>query len=102
MPRTITLPASFATLVQDPQRIRDAIELLNALSQLQVQLVPVGSSRPLSSGNRSIVGEPPALILPLPIAMQTAIADSTATAASVSAQLNALLAALRLTKLLPS
>jgi hypothetical protein len=36
------------------------------------------------------------------VAMQSAIADSTADAASVSAQLNALLSALRITKLLPS
>lgn len=102
MPQIIQDPDTLAKLLQEPQRVRDAIALLNGLAQIQVILQPVGSARPLASGNRSIVGEPPNLVLPLPIAMQTAIADSTATAASVSAQLNLLLAALRLTKLLPS
>lgn len=102
MPRTIKVPESVAELLQDPQRVRDALLLLNALSQLEVHLVPPGSSPALSPGNKIIKGDPPALILPLPLQFRSAIADSTATAASVSAQLNLLLAELRAVRQLPT
>ncbi len=102
MPRTIELPENLADLLTDSQRVRDAIALLNALSNLEVRLVPPGGVKPLQSGYKQIIGDPPSLVLPLPLQCTRAIADSTATAESASAQLNALLAELRKTKLLPS
>jgi len=102
MARTIELPQNLAELMADPQRIRDAIALLNALSQLEVRLVPPGGVRPLASGYKQILGDPPSLVLPLPLQLPSAIADSSTTAASVSAQLNLLLSGLRLTKILPT
>lgn len=102
MPRTIELPDELADLFANPQRIRDAVALLNALSALEVHLVPPGNVASLAPGNRVIRGEPPTLILPLPLKFRAAIADSSATAASASAQLNLLLAELRATKQLPA
>ena len=95
-------PQNLADLLSDPQRIRDAFELLSALAALQVHLVPPGNVAALAPGNRSIIGDPPNLILPLPLKFTTAIANSSATAASVSTQLNLLLAELRKTGQLPS
>ena len=100
--KTIDLPESLADLLGDPQRIRDAIDLLNAIATMEVHLVAPGNVAPLSPGNRPIRGDPPNLILPLPLKFTAAITDSTATAASASAQLNLLLAELRKTGQLPS
>jgi hypothetical protein len=95
MPKTITVPATLADLLMDPQRVADAFALVSALGQLEVHLVPPGNARALTPGNKAITGEPPNLILTLPLKFRAAIANSTADVASVSAQLNALLAELR-------
>lgn len=100
--KTIEAPANLAELLSDPQRVRDAFALLNALATMEVHLVPPGGAPALSPGNKSIRGDPPNLILPLPLQFTAAIADSTATAASVSAQLNLLLAELRKIRQLPT
>lgn len=101
MPIQLETPQNLADLLSDPQRVRDAFDLLNALSDLEVHLVPAGTAT-IGRGVAAIKGDPPSLILPLPIKLSSAIADSTATAASVSAQLNALLAGLRSTGMLPA
>ena len=101
MPKKIELPHSLAQLVSDPSKIQDAINLLNALASIEVVLVPASSTAPLVRGERQIQGEPPNLVLPIPIQCASPIADSVANAASVSAQLNTLLAQLRVTRILP-
>jgi len=100
--KTIIPPASLAELLADPQRVRDAFALLNALAEMQVVLVAPGGSQPLIPGNKTLRGDPPTLTMPLPLKLTRTIADSTATAASVSTQLNLLLAELRKTTMLPS
>lgn len=102
MPRNVELPDSLAGLLTEPQRIRDAVELLNALANLEVHLVPAGNVKPLKPGYHQIAGEAPALVLPLPLRLRAPIADSSATAASASAQLNTLLGYLRETGQLPT
>lgn len=102
MAKTIELPVNLADLLGDSQRVRDAFALLNAMVTLNVQLVRAQSAISLAPGQNNIKGDPPNLVLPLPLMLDSAIADSTATAASVSTQLNLLLAALRKTKMLPS
>jgi hypothetical protein len=102
MARTVTVPDSVADLLTDPKRVRDAFQILNALVDLEVHLVPAGNVQALSPGNHPIRGDAPNLILPLPLMLPRAIADSSATAASASAQLNLLLAGLRTTRQLPS
>jgi hypothetical protein len=99
---SIPIPANTAELLRDPRRVRDALELLNALASLEVHLVPPGAAAPLSPGRNQIVGTPPSLVLPLPLQCPSAVADSSATAASVSTQLNLLLAGLRRTGILPT
>lgn len=100
--KTVTAPDSLAELLTDPQRVRDAFALLNALAEMQVVLVVPGGSAPLAPGNKTLRGEPPNIIMPLPLKCTRAISDSTATAASVSTQLNLLLAELRKTGQLPT
>lgn len=102
MPKNITIPDTIGDLLSDPKRVRDALMLLNALVNLEVHLVPPGNVQALSPGNHPIRGDAPNLILPLPLMLPNAIADSTATAASASTQLNLLLAGLRSTRQLPS
>lgn len=102
MPRTIQVPESMADLFADPQRVADAFRLLNALAGMEVHLVPPSNVAPLAAGQKPIRGEPPNLVLPLPLKFRRSISDSSATAASASAQLNLLLAELRATGQLPS
>ena len=102
MVRTISIPDNLGDLLANPQRIRDAISLLNGLLEMEVRLVPPGGVAPLQSGYKQIIGDPPALVLPLPLKFRRPIADSTATAASASAQLNILLAELRANSQNPS
>ena len=102
MPAPLAAPADLAALFQEPQRVRDAFDLLNALAQMEVHIVVAGGAVALGPGKSALKGSPPALILPLPLKFATPIANSTATAASVSAQLNSLLAALRTTGQLPA
>lgn len=101
MPAKITLPQPLSQVFADPSKLQGAIDLLNALANLEVVLSSSASNVPLVRGERQIQGEPPNLILALPIQCATPIADSTATAGSVSTQLNLLLAQLRTTGILP-
>lgn len=102
MPAKIEVPTNLADLLTDGKRLRDAINLLNALASMEVHLVTPGAVSPLVPGGKPIRGDPPSLIMTLPLKFAAPIADSTATAASASAQLNLLLAALRTTGQLPS
>lgn len=102
MAKIIEVPDDLAALFSDPERLRAAWELLNALAQMSAALVPVAGSVAFGVGKPLIKGEPPNLILTLPFQFQVPIANATATAASASAQLNLLLAQLRLTGQLPS
>lgn len=88
--------------IRNPELVQQLVDLLFALRNVNVQLVVGQDSQALSAGKVNIVGSAPALTLPLPLKLAKPIADSTADAASVSAQLNLLLAALRKTGQLPS
>lgn len=113
MATNIEIPQSFAELVQDPKRIKDALELLNALANLQVHLVPTANVPALSSGNKSIRGDPPNLILTLPLqtaspwaaasgtATRTTFATSTVTTAQLAERVKALIDDLQSVKILP-
>lgn len=101
MPATIKIPDDLADLFRDGQRVSDAFALLNALATMEVHLVTPGAVDPLGPGGKPIRGDPPNLILTLPLKIAAPIANSTATAASASARLNDLLAALRVVKILP-
>ncbi len=102
MPKQIEVPSDLSDLLADSQRVRDAFALLNALATMEVHLVPTGAVDPLRPGGKPIRGDAPNLIMALPLRLGSPIANSTATAASVSTQLNLLLAALRETGQLPS
>jgi hypothetical protein len=102
MPKTITVPASLAELLGDPQRVADAIALVSALGQLEVHLVPPGNARTLAPGNKAIVGDPPNLILPLPLKFRGPIPDCTDVPASIGATVRAIQAELRANSQLPS
>lgn len=80
MPDTIELPDSFADLIADPQRIRDAIDLLNGLALLQVKITTPQGSNALANGRSVIQGDPPNLILPLPLQAPNSWAAATGTA----------------------
>jgi hypothetical protein len=113
MPRKISIPDHLGDLLQDPQRIRDAMALLNALSALEVHLVQPASVAPLTPGRQAIRGEPPTLILPLPLqspnrweaasgtATRSTFATSTVTTAQLAERVKALIDDLRLVKILP-
>lgn len=101
MPKKIKVPATIGELLTDKQRVIDAFALLNALAGLEMNLVVPAGSVAFGPGREAILGDPPKLILPIPLKFAAAIPNSTATVASVSAQLNLLLAALRITGQLP-
>jgi hypothetical protein len=89
--------ALLAWLAENPQAVRQAIEALNLLITLEVQITTAGSTR----GQQGIVTSADRFLMPIPLKLPVPIADSTATAASVSTQLNLLLAGLRQTTQLP-
>ena len=99
---TIAPPPDGKTLqwvMENPTAVRDAITFLNLLISLECRIVvPSGSNNP----KQGIVFAAKNAILPIPLKLGAPIADSTASAASVSAQLNLLLAALRTTGQLPT
>ncbi len=97
-PQQLQIPQGALELIQNPQRVRDAFQLLNLLASAEVRVVTTGGT----TGTASILVSGQNAVIPIPLKLATPIADSTATAASVSAQLNALLAALRVTGQLPS
>ena len=96
----VVVPASVGELT--PEMVIELIGKLAALLQLEVHLVTPGNVAALSPGNKPLQGDEGGIILPLPLKFTRSISDSTATAASVSAQLNLLLAELRKTGQLPS
>ena len=102
MADNIQIPANLGSFLSDPQRIRDAIELLNALANLNVQLVSVQGTMSLAPAQKNIVGNPPNLVLPLPLMFSTSIADPSATAASCQTAIKELFTELRKTKMLPT
>lgn len=93
---------SGADFFKNPALAQDLVTLLFALRNINVQLVVLQASQMLSAGTSPIVGTLPNLTLPLPIKLAMPVADSAATAASASAQLNALLSLLRKSGQLPS
>ena len=99
---TLPIPNAGKTLqfiVENPNAVRDALKFLNLLIALEVRLV--GASG-FNDPKRGIVFAGRNAIMPIPLKLNAPIADSTATAASVSTQLNLLLAALRATGQLPT
>jgi hypothetical protein len=113
MPRTIPLPENLGELIADPQRVRDAFALLNALVQMEVHLVQPANVSPLDPGQRIIRGDPPRLILPLPLrspngwaaasgtATRSTFATSTVTTAQLAERVKALIDDLRTVRILP-
>ena len=102
MPTQIEAPEGMASFFANPEKLQHAIDLLNGLAALDVQIVSAGGVTSDRPGHASIMGDPGAMILPLPLKLAAPIADSTASALSVSTQLNLLLAALRKNGQLPS
>jgi hypothetical protein len=102
MADAITLPENLADLLSDPQRIRDAMALLNGLAKLQVQLTVASAAINLKTPNRLIAGDPPNLILPIPLMLDAPIANSNGTAANINTQFCLLLQKLRTTGQLPT
>jgi hypothetical protein len=113
MPTPIEIPQNLADLVSDPQRVRDAFELLNALALMEVHLVPPGGADALIAGNQPIRGEPPVLILPLPLQSPNSWAaatgtltritfeTSTVTTAELAERVAALISDFKATRILP-
>lgn len=99
---TITPPDDGKVLqwvVQNPDAVRDAVQFLNLLIALECKVVVPSS---INNPKVGIVFSAKNAILPIPLKLAAPIADSSATAASVSTQLNLLLAALRATGQLPT
>lgn len=88
--------------LKKPALLQTQIDLLYAVAGVNVQLVTKQGAQELRPGIASIVGSPPNLILPLPLKFSVPIPDCTADLASLSATLNALLAALRANGQLPA
>ena len=82
-----------------PQAADDLVRAVNLLLALEVKLV---NSNANNTGKTAILRSANNYVLTLPIQFASPIADSTATAANVSTQLNSLLAALRTAKILPT
>lgn len=81
-----------------PEAADALIEAVNGLQALEWQVV-----KPSAQTRSTVLIEGPrAYTLAAPLQFATAIADSTATAASASTQLNLLLAALRTVKMNPA
>lgn len=99
----ITLPQPAESIlkwvIDNPQAVRDAVKLLNLLSAVEVRVV---TSTAANRTNNPVIISGTNAILPVPLKLAAPIADSTATAASVSTQLNLLLVALRTTGQLPT
>ncbi|NBW14597.1 MAG: hypothetical protein EBR82_42020 [Caulobacteraceae bacterium] len=110
----IEIPQSVAELIQDPQRIKDALEILNALVALQIKLTtPQGSNR-LANGVSVIQGDfKGGYIIPLPLqsanswaaatgtATRTTFATSTVTTAQLAERVKALIDDLQSVRILP-
>jgi len=82
-----------------PQAADELIRIVNQLVALELALATPGQN---TRGLSAIVPSQTNLKLVLPLKFDAPIANSTASAASVSAQLNLVLAQLRLTGILPS
>lgn len=98
----VTVPADLADIFEDPEIAFAALRELKAIREARLKLV--ASDGNTSAVNATALFKPDAggLTLLLPLQFKTAIADSTATAASVSTTLNTLLAQLRANGQLPS
>ncbi len=81
-----------------PEAADALIQVVNQLQAVEWQVVkPSAQTRPTV-----LIEGPRAFTLAAPLQFRSAIADSTATAASASAQLNTLLAELRILKMNPA
>jgi hypothetical protein len=90
----------FDWLQRYPEAADELIGIVNRLYNLQFQLIRPGSNT--AGVENVLVDSPQNLVLALPLKFAAPIANSTATAASVSTQLNLVLAQLRLTGQLPT
>jgi hypothetical protein len=96
--KQLEIPEGLAELLQNPQRVEEAFETLNLLLTVRVQLTQPSTTR----GVASLVTSGERYTLPIPLQLAAPIANSTATAASVNTQFNALLQAMRVTGQLPT
>lgn len=97
-PTGATPTTRIGQLLRNPQRLRDALEFVELLMEAQILVTLPNSTRGISSLAISAQN----IVFPVPLKIAVPIADSTSTAASVSTQLNLLLAALRVTGQLPT
>lgn len=93
----LPVPVSGIELLRNPARLAAAFELLNRLSQLQVQVGPASTK-----GQQSLQHSAEAIVLSLPLQFSRPIEDSDGTTAGNAAQLNLILAELRRVKMLPA
>ena len=89
--------AYIGSILRDPTDIKRTLQLVPKMMDARMVLTV-----PDTRGQVTIVMSEENMVVPIPIKLTAPIADSTATAASVSTQLNLLLAALRRTGQLPT
>ncbi len=82
-----------------PEAADELVKAVNLMLSMRVELVTPNG---YNSAQTAILASPNQYLLALPVRFRAPIADSSATAASASAQLNLLLAELRATKQLPA
>lgn len=102
--RPFPVPSSTQSLLawamENPEAVRAALQFLNKLHALEVQLVTPGST---TSGRQKLVDSEQNTLLPLPIQLPEPIEDvDESDLIDVARGVNELLAALRTTKQLPS
>lgn len=90
----------FAWRMRYPDAADELIQIVNRMYGMRWQLVRPGGNT--GGTNAVLLDSDQSMILAAPLQFAAPIANSTATAASVSTQLNLLLAQLRLTGQLPS
>ena len=100
MGNSVTIPvpsSSESMLVWARNNGRPAIELLNTLSMMEVNLVPFSSSR----GRFSISVAAQNAVIPIPLQYTSTISDPSATTASNTAAIISILQMLRALSILP-
>jgi hypothetical protein len=103
MPKDSPIPLIGGSILdwrkKHPQAADELIQIVNLMRAMELGLVtPSANTR----GKEVLIASENNLVLNLPLKFSAPIADSTASAASVSTQLNLVLAQLRLTGILPT
>lgn len=80
MPTKIEVPDDLAALFSDPEWLRKAVGVVNALLTMEKHLVVPGADVDCAPGKPALKGEPPNLIFPLPFKAPNTWAAATGTA----------------------